>query len=282
MDCLKKVFSNSIFNKYESVYSILFYLLIFNCTFLTASSPSSYRLDGSSSYAKYLPWQPCLNDTFEFEFKTVEYNCLIFYSQFNAYTYIQIHLSNGYLKMKFRMHETDDPDGIYLEHTYDRLNDDRWHSLVVRRLSDITKLLVDYDKSYTYKHRNMRMNDNEHENTNNLFVFGGLPNYIQTYDLSSSTVLFEKRYVGSIRNPRLLNCSMNFMQKIILIESYGLIYSNKTDFCFHNPCLNNGLCIVTDSNYHCDCTYESFEGNHCERCKFKSKLLKKESVLELL
>ena len=62
----------------------------------------------------------------------------------------------------------------------------------------------------------------------------------------------------------------------------GVSIAKAEDGLIPQECLNNGLCIVTDSNYHCDCTYESFEGNHCERCKFKSKLLKKESVLELL
>jgi hypothetical protein len=272
---LKRFLLNSIISISNNYLSIQLFLLILNCILLTSSSaviqvPSTYKLDGINSYAKYSQWQLCLNnDTFEFEFSTNEYNCIIFYSQFNAYTYIQIYLSNGYLKMKFRIHDTDDPDGIYLEHTYDKLNNDKWHLVTIRRFNEFMKLIIDDDKSYTYKHKNtVMLNENEIDTLSSLFVFGGLPNYIQTYDLSSSTVLFEKRFKGYIRNPRILNCSMSFMQRITLIESNGLSFSKNVDSCTTNPCLNNGLCIITDFGYKCDCTYGSFEGIHCEKCKF--------------
>ena len=272
MNILKRFLLNSIILISSYYRSIFLHLLFFNFILVTSSTviqvPSTYKLDGINSYAKYLQWQPCLNDTFEFEFSTNEYNCIIFYSQFNAYTYIQIYLSNGYLKMKFRIHDTDDSDGIYLEHTYDKLNNDKWHLVTIRRLNEFTKLIIDNDKSYIYKHKNIVvLNDNEFDSLSSLFVFGGLPNYIQTYDLSSSTVLFEKRFTGYIRNPRIFNCSMNFMQRITLIESNGLSFSKNVDSCTTNPCLNNGLCIITDFGYKCDCTYGSFEGVHCEKCK---------------
>jgi hypothetical protein len=275
MDGTNKKPSNST-TKNRSMY-IIFLIFIkistSKTTTTTTTSPSTYHLDGINSFAKYPAWQPCHNDTFEFEFKTNDYNSLIFYAQFNPYTYIQINLNNGYLRMKFRIHETDDPDGVYLENTYNRLNDDKWHHIIIRRLNELTKLLVDNEKSYTYKHKNIKDYNNNNNNNieidtaNSLFVFGGLPNYIQTYDLSSSTVLFEKRFTGHIRNVRLLNCKLSYIHRISFIDHNGLKSLNEIDSCATNPCLNNGLCVVMDIGFFCDCSYINYDGKNCEKCK---------------
>lgn len=265
------------------IFLLQFFLLCkSSSTTTTVKTSSIYYLNGVNSYAKYAHWQPCLNDTLEFEFKTNETNCLIFYTQNTPYTYIQVYLNNGYLHMKFRINENDDPDGIYLEHNYIRLNDDKWHHVIIKRLVEYTRLIIDNDRIFTHKHRyinkfnqlnaantaSLNGNDNPYSDfETKLFLFGGLPDYIQTYDLSSSTVLFEKRFNGFIRNARLVNCTLDYMIKLEVIESNGLNYFNDIDKCMSNPCLNNGICLLNDEGFYCDCSYINYEGKFCEKCK---------------
>ena len=116
------------------------------------------------------------------------------------------------------------------------------------------------------------LNLNGNNNINNLLFIGGLPNNLQTYDLSLGTALFEQRYDGLIRNVRAFNCSYSYLTRINVIASNSLRYVNELDDpCMSNPCLNNGLCLVdTDSspnNFKCDCSFTSYEGNLCEKCK---------------
>lgn len=244
--------------------------------------PSSYKLtSSSSSYAQYSPWYPCLSGSLIFEFQTHEPNALLVYTQALPYKYIQINLIDGHLRMRMRIGEKDDPRGIILSYEKTRLNDQKWHEIKLTRQNEQTILTIDRKETLYHVHKDANLegfdlyfgshsNDHNLPTTQNLLVFGGIPNYFQTYDLSLGTALFEHRYNGYIRNVRALNCTAQHMQTLYVTENNNLRYVNDFDACMSSPCFNNGVCLLTDEmdGYMCDCRHSSYEGKNCDHSKF--------------
>ena len=293
------IFSQLLFSiKNERLFKIVIPVLVaaFNSNLLLTfgnaqsvakfSQSSSYRLIGSSSsYAQYLPWYPCLNGSLVFEFKTHEPNGLLFYTQSLPYKYIQLSLADGNLRMRMRISEKDNPRGVFLIYQKTKLNDEKWHEVRITRMNERTILTIDNDESLFHVHKeaslegndlhfgdlsNLPNNENGYlNNNNNLLVFGGLPNELQTFDLSLGTALFEHRYNGFIRNARVSNCSLDFV-KLNVITSNNLRFITETDSCQSNPCLNKGVCLIMSDlvdNYKCDCSSTNYDGKNCEKCK---------------
>ncbi|RNA23776.1 neurexin-1-like isoform X2 [Brachionus plicatilis] len=232
----------------------------------------TYRLIGShNTYAQYLPWYPCLNSSIIFEFKTHEPNGLLLYSQSLPYKYIQISLVDGNIRLRMRIGEKDNPRGIFLVYDTSQLNDEKWHEVRFVRNNEKTILSVDGKKFY-HIHQESILSDlmfgqpDSNEQTNSLFI-GGLPDTLQTYNLSHGTVLFEPIFNGFIRNVRAVNCSSPFL-KPLEVDSYtNLRFVVESGSCSSNPCLNNGVCLITSGSsvaFKCDCTYTNFEGDLCE------------------
>lgn len=257
---------------------------------------STFHLPGSpASYAQYFPWYSCLNGTLIFEFKTHDPNGLLLYAQSLPYKYIQLSLVDGFLRMRMRIGEKDNPRGIFLLQPTEsnRLNDEKWHEVRIIRQNERTILSIDNQNLFhVHKDSNLDGYDlyfgdliteyafiknnnnnlyfaNNYNGYANLLLFGGIPPNLQTYDLSLGTALFEPRYNGYIRNVRSLNCSSEFLIRLNVASNNNLRYS-EVDACMSSPCLNNGVClVVTDSNngYICDCGYTNYEGKNCDRRK---------------
>lgn len=259
---------------------LVFYLI--NNSVSTKLQSSSYRLVGSSSsYAQYTPWYPCQKGSLIFEFKTHEPNGLLVYAQSLPYKYVQLSLTDGNLRMRMRIGEKDNPRGVFLVYQSKKLNDEKWHEIKITRMNERTILSVDNDENLFHVHKDanlegndldfgdfMNSNENGYSQNSNLLVIGGLPNEIQTYDLSLGTALFEHRFNGFIRNVRVSNCTSELV-KLNVISSNSLRFITETDSCASNPCLNRGVClIVSDSldNYKCDCSFTNYEGRNCDKC----------------
>ena len=247
-----------------------------------AQQPSSYKLtSSSSSYAQYSAWYPCLTGSLIFEFQTHEPNALLVYTQALPYKYIQINLIDGHLRMRMRIGEKDDPRGIILSYEKTRLNDQKWHEIKLTRQNERTIITIDNKQTLFHVHKDANLegfdlyfashsNDFNLKSQSNLLVFGGIPNYFQTFDLSLGTALFEQRFNGYIRNVRALNCTAQHMTTLHVTENNNLRYVNDFDACMSSPCLNYGACLITDDldGYKCDCSYSSFEGKNCDLSKF--------------
>ena len=55
--------------------------------------------------------------------------------------------------------------------------------------------------------------------------------------------------------------------------SFQGVRASTEDFCAQrNPCENGGICISVDRGTVCDCKFVPFEGDFCERRKFKNAM----------
>lgn len=255
---------------------ILFLNIFINKTNQTNIQEKTYRLIGSyNSFAQYLPWYPCLNGSIIFEFKTHEPNGLLLYAQSLPYKYVQISLVDGNIRLRMRLGEKDNPRGIFLVYDSTQLNDEKWHEVRFERDNEKTILTID-GKNLYHIHQESSLSElafghtNSNENTNSLFI-GGLPETLQTYNLSHGTVLFEPIFNGFIRNVRALNCSSDFLKPLKVYSYSNLRFVIESDSCSSNPCLNNGVCLISSGSlieFKCDCTYTNFEGDLCEISKY--------------
>jgi hypothetical protein len=132
----------------------LFIIITLLTSSTSAQQPSAYRLIASSnSYAQYSPWYPCLNGTLVFEFKTHEPNALLVYAQSLPYKYLHVSLTNGNLRVRMRLSESEDPRGVFLVHPNVRLNDEKWHEVKIVRANERTTLVVDSTNTYFHVHK---------------------------------------------------------------------------------------------------------------------------------
>jgi len=183
-----------------------------------------------------------------------------------------------------RIGEKDNPRGVFVIFKTAKLNDEKWHEVKINRQNEQTILTIDSGESLYHIHKDASLEGYDlyfgshsdefstptSTNTQNLLVFGGLPENIQTFDLSLGTALFERPFNGFIRNVRAMNCSTSNLKNLLVTASNNLRYVNEQDACMSSPCLNRGVCLLVDENvnsYRCDCSFTKFSGTNCESAK---------------
>ncbi|KAK3092743.1 hypothetical protein FSP39_006792 [Pinctada imbricata] len=228
-----------------------------------------YMKGTSESYAKYPPWQPCLNGSFELEFKTSQPSGLIMYTDDKGYYdffelkllrgSMQLILSLGTEKMRFLIERS--------------LNDSHWHKVSINRSGRNVTLTVDnipFPREYHSQDQEFGVaGDNS-----DVFI-GGIPlSYRQKRDeLTLKTVFQEPHYKGFIRNLLVSDCGRPKYRPPRL-DSYDVL-DDGMDKCLDpdtNPCQHGGICLTKDQHVQCDCSYTQFEGEFCEKESFQSEV----------
>ncbi|KAL8601328.1 hypothetical protein ACOMHN_054622 [Nucella lapillus] len=224
-------------------------------------SCASFNLDGRpGSYAKFQSWQPCLNGSFSFEFKTDSPNALLVYLDHGRFKFFELKMVGGNLRLRVNLAE-----GTVILHAGEKLDDGHWHKVEVRQDNERTTLIVDevpHSKTAPGKVTDISDTFTEKE----VFMyFGGLP---QEFDnqmllLALPSVVFEPRFRGSIRNLFLKDCARD-SHRPDMVDSFGL-RSVQVDLCEGgNPCLNGGVCLTTDDGLMCDCSKTDYVGERCD------------------
>ena len=89
-----------------STVSFLLLLLL-----LTVSSSSAFFTEGinvEESYVQYPPWQPCLNGSISFEFKSNDPDGLLLYTDDGGgYDFFELRLENRKLLLRFKLTKTE-------------------------------------------------------------------------------------------------------------------------------------------------------------------------------
>ncbi|ESP00130.1 hypothetical protein LOTGIDRAFT_141314 [Lottia gigantea] len=217
-----------------------------------------FNLDGSpGSYAKFDHWEPCINGSLSFEFKTDRPNALLFYIDDGHSSFFELKLVAGIARLRLNL-----GDGTVILSAGQSLNDQQWHKVEIRRDGEQTTLTVDKIEHTRTLHGNKFDTNNI---TDLYFFIGGLPNdYDQKLtSLALPSVVFEPKFRGSIRNLFYSSCA-GPVERPTMINHDGILSSDE-DLCERgNPCLNGGMCLTTDDGLMCDCTRLEFEGDRCE------------------
>uniref|UniRef100_A0A2C9K884 Uncharacterized protein n=1 Tax=Biomphalaria glabrata TaxID=6526 RepID=A0A2C9K884_BIOGL len=225
------------------------------------------NLDGSpGSYVKYPPWEPCLNGSFSFEFKTREQNALLLYLNKGEYLFFEIKVYKGGVRLRVNVGE-----GTLILRAGENLDNNEWHSVEVRQDGEMTYLSVDGREQQ--KKSPGLLQYYGHVTSNDTFlVIGGLPIEYESKKFKSlalPSVIFEPRFRGSIRNLFYRTCGGESIRPQP-IESSGLL-TNEVDLCERgNPCLNGGKCLTTDNGVLCNCASTEYKGDRCELQKVPS------------
>ncbi|XP_072525909.1 neurexin-2-like isoform X17 [Salminus brasiliensis] len=201
-------------------------------------------------WARYARWEAGSIGELSFSLKTNISKALVLYLDDGGNCdFLELLIAEGHLQLRFAIHCAE-PATIQME---TRVNDDRWHMVLLTRNFRETMLMVDGET----KVAEVRSKRKEMAVVSDLFV-GGIPPDVRLSALTSSTVKYEPPFLGLISNLKVGEMPPT------LLNSQG-IQSDLEYLCTkQNPCLNGGFCIVQFGEVHCDCSHTRFRGKYCK------------------
>ncbi|XP_021341144.1 neurexin-1a-like isoform X3 [Mizuhopecten yessoensis] len=221
---------------------------------------SSFDLNSpTDSFAKYQKWNPCQNGSIHLEFKTKDMSVLILYMDDGGHSdYFELKLLTGSLHLRFTLGSA--PMRINVGQ---RLNDNRWHKISIKRNRKNITLVVD-SQSYTRTYHSTDQDFGYYATNSPVFV-GGISNEYEdkTSSLTLPAIYLEPRFTGSIRNILYSNCGGPPMRPELL--DYRGIVSENDQCVVSDPCQHGGICVTHDEGVACNCSYTDFEGEFCSQ-----------------
>ncbi|KAL4092111.1 hypothetical protein QTP88_026673 [Uroleucon formosanum] len=182
------------------------------------------------------------NGDIYFEFKTTIENAIIFESH-GPKDYIKLSLISGH-SLQFSYQAGSGPLNVRVE-TSDKLNDDRWHSVVLERNRKESRIIVNGAIKQSVREP---------------------PGPVRAIHLTSELVIGassdeQNGFIGCLRafmlNGQLVDLK-SYAEKGLYGISPGCIGK-----CDSSPCLNNGTCFEKYDGYTCDCRWTAFKGPIC-------------------
>ena len=236
---------------------ILFCLFsVFLFTLLTMG----FDLEGSQiSYAKFPRWNPCLNGSLTFEFRSSQANSLLMYmDDERQWDFIEVKLVGGVVRLRMNL-----GNGASILSASQNLDDGNWHKVKIYRNHHETTLVVDSIAQTRSFQGEERAFGNQ---TQNSYVYmGGVPVSFSAKlrFLALPSVIFEPRFRGSIRNVFYSDCRNEFT-KVDMVSSEGVRTNTRNPCEEQNLCQHNGVCVSTDTRSLCQCSGTNYEGQYCE------------------
>lgn len=219
-----------------------------------------FDLEGSQiSHAKFPRWNPCLNGSLSFEFRTTQGNSLLMYmDDGRQWDFIEVKLVGGVVRLRMNL-----GNGASILSASQNLDDGDWHKVEIYRNNQETTLVVDS----IAQTRSSQGDELSFGNiTQNSFVYvGGVPISFSAKlrYLALPSVIFEPRFRGSIRKMLYSDCGGETTEQNMI--SHEGVRTTTRDPCEdHNPCLHEGVCVSTDTGSLCQCTGTNYEGQFCE------------------
>ncbi|XP_043101109.1 neurexin 2b isoform X2 [Puntigrus tetrazona] len=201
-------------------------------------------------WARYARWEAGSIGELSFSLKTNVSKALVLYLDDGGNCdFLELLIGDGHLQLRFAIHCAE-PAALQME---TRVNDDRWHMVLLTRNYRETMLMVDGET----KVAEVRSKRKEMAVVSDLFV-GGIPPDVRLSALTSSTVKYEPPFMGLISNLKVGEMPPT------LLNSNG-IHNDLEYLCVkQNPCLNGGYCTVQFGEVHCDCSHTRFRGKYCK------------------
>ncbi|XP_067303723.1 neurexin 2b isoform X4 [Pseudorasbora parva] len=220
-------------------------------------------------WARYARWEAGSIGELSFSLKTNVSKALVLYLDDGGNCdFLELLIADGHLQLRFAIHCAE-PAILQME---TRVNDDRWHMVLLTRNYRETMLMVDGET----KVAEVRSKRKEMAVVSDLFV-GGIPPDVRLSALTSSTVKYEPPFMGLISNLKVGEMPPT------LLNSNG-IHNDLEYLCTkQNPCLNGGYCTIQFGEVQCDCSHTRFRGKYCKEEEYavegdSSQAGKEESV----
>uniref|UniRef100_A0A8C6MG42 Neurexin 2 n=1 Tax=Nothobranchius furzeri TaxID=105023 RepID=A0A8C6MG42_NOTFU len=223
-------------------------------------TPGMLEFGGApGQYARYGRWEAGSVGELSFSLKTNISQALVLYLDDGGNCdFLELLTAGGRLQLRFAIHCAE-PAILHME---TRVNDDRWHMVLLTRNFRETLLMVDGET----KVAEVKSKRKEMAVVSDLFV-GGIPPDVRLSALTSSTVKYEPPFLGLISNLKVGEIPPK------LLNSHG-IESDLEYLCTkQNPCFNGGSCSIHHGEVHCDCTHTHYKGKYCKEGKEHPNIL---------
>ncbi|ESO88048.1 hypothetical protein LOTGIDRAFT_97249, partial [Lottia gigantea] len=160
-----------------------------------------------NTYARFPIWNACINASVSFEFKTTQSDGLLMYTDNNGrYDFFEVMVKDG--SVRLRLNVIDEQDGSVEIILGNNLNDNRWHSVEVKRKHFETILQVDGTSSskVAFGSDSTVFRD---RNKNNYVYFGGVPLGYRRDSRGSQQdeTVSDQKFEGDLRNILYFNCT---------------------------------------------------------------------------
>ncbi|XP_029695629.1 neurexin-2-beta isoform X6 [Takifugu rubripes] len=201
-------------------------------------------------WARYGRWEAGSEGELSFSVRTNVSKALVLYlDDAGNCDFLELLIAAGRLQLRFAIHCTE-PATVQMA---TRVNDDRWHMVLLTRNFRETLLMVDGET----KVAEVKSKRKEMAVVSDLFV-GGIPPDVRLSTLTSSTVKYEPPFQGLISNLKVGAIPPT------LLNSHGIQTESEYLCTKQNPCFNGGFCSVQYGEVHCDCTHTRFRGKYCK------------------
>lgn len=223
--------------------------------------PATFR--SKHSYVG-LPMLKAYSSVFiDFRFKTLEPNGLLFYNGGKRSDFVAVELVNGHIHYVFDL--GDGPITIR-DKARIHMNDNRWHSVSIRRPGPKTHTLA-VDESieiYTASGNNM------HLELEGILYVGGV--FKDMYLRLPSSIASRTGFEGCMASVDLADTSPSLTEDAVVPSSLVVSGCEGPTKCSQNACANRGICVQQWNAYACECDMTSFTGPTCYDGEFGSRL----------
>lgn len=204
-------------------------------------------------WTRYGQWDAKATGELSFILKTNISKALVLYLDDGGNCdFLELLIADGRLQMRFTIHCAE-PASL---HTETRINDQRWHRVLLSRNFRETRLAVDNEE----KVAEVKSKRKEMVVASDLYI-GGISPDVRLSALTSSTVKYEPPFQGLIANLKLGEALP------VLLDGQA-VDSDLEYICdTHSPCSNKGLCSVSQGEVLCDCINTSYKGRYCQEGK---------------
>ncbi|XP_055525432.1 neurexin-1b isoform X3 [Wyeomyia smithii] len=214
--------------------------------------PATFR--SKHSYVG-LPMLKSYSSTFiDFRFKTLEPNGLLFYNGGKRSDFVAVELVNGHIHYVFDL--GDGPITIR-DKARIHMNDNRWHSVSIRRPGPKTHTLA-VDESieiYTASGNNM------HLELEGILYVGGV--FKDMYSRLPPSIASRSGFEGCMASVDLTDSSPSLTEDAVVPSSLVVSGCEGPTKCSQNACANRGICVQQWNAYACECDMTSFTGPTC-------------------
>ncbi|OCT77690.1 hypothetical protein XELAEV_18028784mg [Xenopus laevis] len=213
-----------------------------------------------SQWTRFPKWNACCESEMSFNMKTKRSSGLVVYFDDEGFCdFLELILYEGRLKLSFSIFCAE-PASLLTDLA---VNDNKWHSVVIKRNFKNTTLILDKESKWVEvksKRRDMTV-------FSSLFIGGIPPELHSTLKLTFPEVKDHSPFQGWIRNVR-----VNFSDSSP-VTSNDIRMEDETDPCAQDQvCLNGGICSVVKEEATCDCSQTGFQGKDCSEGKTISLL----------